>query len=127
MDYFITLTLVALLFIYLIPTRQEREERRRERDASRDLDDLNQEISQKEQQLDYLDSVLAKNQLDKKYNLTPLVESVLDRYDAMNIQLPVNILEEISATTWSDEHELIAYIEQQRNHWKLENQKKGLK
>ena len=47
MDYFITLTLVALLFIYLIPTRQEREERRRERDASRDLDDLNQENESK--------------------------------------------------------------------------------
>ncbi len=64
---------------------------------------------------------------EKSANLPLVLDQVLQRYFDLNIRIPLDIIEEAARLTWTDESEVIAYIEQQRNHWKLECQKKGLK
>ena len=96
--------------------------------AARYAQEMQQEIDFLHEEWQTLRQKIANNALsDKTNNLPHVLDQVLQRYFDLNIRIPLDIIEEAARLTWTDETEVIAYIEQQRNHWKLECQKKGLK
>jgi hypothetical protein len=96
--------------------------------AARYAQEMQQEIDFLHEEWQTLRQKIANNALSSKTNNLPMVlDTVLQRYFDLNIRIPLDIIEEAARLTWTDESEVIAYIEQQRNHWKLECQKKGLK
>ena len=96
--------------------------------AARYAQEMQQEIDFLHEEWQTLRQKIANNALsDKTNNLPHVLDQVLQRYFDLNIRIPLDIIEEAARLTWTDESEVIAYIEQQRNHWKLECQKKGLK
>lgn len=127
MEFLLTLTFVVLFLIYIIPTRQERAKKYHQSTHSTTQEEIDSQLSSKIAQLDYLTQMLQNNTLNNHTLLTPILENVLDQYQRANIQLPSNIIEEAALQLWTSETEIITFIEQQRNHWKLECQKKGLK
>lgn len=127
MEFLLTLTFIVLFLIYLIPTRQERAKKYNQSAHSASQEEIDNQLADKFAQLNYLTQMLQNNTLNNRTSLTPILENVLDQYQRANIQLPSNIIEEAALQLWTSETEIITFIEQQRNHWKLECQKKGLK
>ena len=119
---FFSLLLLILLSIW--PTYNNRKRYK----AARYAQEMQQEIDFLHEEWQTLRQKIANNALsDKTNNLPHVLDQVLQRYFDLNIRIPLDIIEEAARLTWNDETEVIAYIEQQRNHWKLECQKKGLK
>jgi hypothetical protein len=119
---FFSLLLLILLSIW--PTYNNRKRYK----AARYVQEMQQEIDFLHAEWSDLRQKIANNALSDKTNNLPMVlDQVLQRYFDLNIRIPLDIIEEAARLTWTDESEVIAYIEQQRNHWKLECQKKGLK
>ena len=118
------LSLALLIFLSIWHTANNRKRYRNMRYAQ----EMQQEIDFLHTEWADLRQKIANNALSTKTNNLPMVlDTVLQRYFDLNIRIPLDIIEEAARITWSDEAEVIAYIEQQRNHWKLECQKKGLK
>lgn len=85
------------------------------------LDELTYLIQQKENELNELSS-------NKSINCFTITQNkVLDLYEQSNIRLPLDILEDLATQNLKTENEIFDFIENQRNHWKLENQKKPYK
>ena len=118
------LSLALLIFLSIWHTANNRQRYRNMRYAQ----EMQQEIDFLHEEWQTLRQKIANNALsDKTNNLPHVLDQVLQRYFDLNIRIPLDIIEEAARLTWTDETEVIAYIEQQRNHWKLECQKKGLK
>lgn len=60
----------------------------------------------------------------RKLNLNNPSIDVIELYNKMGIKLPLDILEELEYNNFSNELDIIAYIENQRIHWKYECMKK---
>ena len=117
-------SLLLLLFLSILHTTNNRQRYK----AARYAQEMQQEIDFLHEEWQTLRQKIANNALsDKSNNLPMVLDQVLQRYFDLNIRIPLDIIEEAARLTWNDEAEVIAYIEQQRNHWKLECQKKGLK
>ena len=117
-------SLLLLLFLSILHTTNNRKRYK----AARYAQEMQQEIDFLHEEWQTLRQKIANNALsDKSNNLPMVLDQVLQRYFDLNIRIPLDIIEEAARLTWTDESEVIAYIEQQRNHWKLECQKKGLK
>jgi hypothetical protein len=117
-------SLLLLIFLSIWPTYNNRKRYK----AARYAQEMQQEIDFLHEEWQTLRQKIANNALsDKTNNLPHVLDQVLQRYFDLNIRIPLDIIEEAARLTWTDETEVIAYIEQQRNHWKLECQKKGLK
>ena len=115
-----------LLLIFLSILHKHNNHKRYK--AARYAQEMQQEIDFLHEEWQTLRQKIANNALsDKTNNLPHVLDQVLQRYFDLNIRIPLDIIEEAARLTWTDESEVIAYIEQQRNHWKLECQKKGLK
>ena len=118
------LSLFLLIFLSILHTHNNRKRYK----AARYLQEMQQEIDFLHTEWSDLRQKITNNALsDKSNNLPYVLDQVLQRYFDLNIRIPLDIIEEAARLTWADESEVIAYIEQQRNHWKLECQKKGLK
>ena len=118
------LSLALLIFLSILHTHNNRKRYK----AARYAQEMQQEIDFLHAEWADLRQKIANNALSTKTNNLPYVlDQVLQKYFDLNIRIPLDIIEEAARITWSDEAEVIAYIEQQRNHWKLECQKKGLK
>ena len=118
------LSLALLIFLSILHTANNRKRYK----ASRYVQEMQQEIDFLHAEWADLRQKIANNALSTKTNNLPYVlDQVLQKYFDLNIRIPLDIIEEAARLTWTDENEVIAYIEQQRNHWKLECQKKGLK
>ena len=118
------LSLALLIFLSIWHTYNNRKRYK----AARYAQEMQQEIDFLHAEWSDLRQKIKNNALSPKTNNLPMVlDQVLQRYFDLNIRIPLDIIEEAARITWSDEAEVIAYIEQQRNHWKLECQKKGLK
>ena len=117
-------SLLLLIFLSIWHTTNNRHRYK----AARYVQEMQQEIDFLHEEWQTLRQKIANNALsDKSNNLPMVLDQVLQRYFDLNIRIPLDIIEEAARLTWTDESEVIAYIEQQRNHWKLECQKKGLK
>ena len=117
-------SLLLLIFLSILHTHNNRKRYK----AARYAQEMQQEIDFLHAEWADLRQKIANNALSPKTNNLPMVlDTVLQRYFDLNIRIPLDIIEEAARLTWKDESEVIAYIEQQRNHWKLECQKKGLK
>ena len=117
-------SLLLLIFLSILHTHNNRQRYK----AARYAQEMQQEIDFLHEEWSDLRQKIANNALsDKTNNLPHVLDQVLQRYFDLNIRIPLDIIEEAARLTWTDETEVIAYIEQQRNHWKLECQKKGLK
>ena len=117
-------SLILLIFLSILHTHNNRQRYK----AARYAQEMQQEIDFLHEEWQTLRQKIANNALsDKSNNLPMVLDQVLQRYFDLNIRIPLDIIEEAARLTWTDETEVIAYIEQQRNHWKLECQKKGLK
>ena len=117
-------SLLLLIFLSIWHTANNRQRYK----AARYVQEMQQEIDFLHAEWQNLRQKIANNALsDKTNNLPHVLDQVLQRYFDLNIRIPLDIIEEAARLTWTDESEVIAYIEQQRNHWKLECQKKGLK
>ena len=118
------LSLALLIFLSILHTHNNRKRYK----AARYVQEMQQEIDFLHAEWADLRQKIANNALSTKTNNLPYVlDQVLQKYFDLNIRIPLDIIEEAARLTWTDENEVIAYIEQQRNHWKLECQKKGLK
>ena len=118
------LSLALLIFLSIWHTANNRKRYK----AARYAQEMQQEIDFLHAEWSDLRQKIKNNALsDKSNNLPYVLDTVLQRYFDLNIRIPLDIIEEAARITWTDESEVIAYIEQQRNHWKLECQKKGLK
>ena len=119
---FFSLLLLTFLSIWHTTNNHKRYK------AARYAQEMQQEIDFLHEEWQTLRQKITNNALsDKSNNLPYVLDQVLQRYFDLNIRIPLDIIEEAARLTWTDESEVIAYIEQQRNHWKLECQKKGLK
>ena len=117
-------SLLLLIFLSILHTHNNHKRYK----AARYAQEMQQEIDFLHEEWQTLRQKIANNALsDKSNNLPMVLDNVLQRYFDLNIHIPLDIIEEAARLTWTDESEVIAYIEQQRNHWKLECQKKGLK
>ena len=117
-------SLLLLIFLSILHTHNNHKRYK----AARYAQEMQQEIDFLHAEWQTLRQKIANNALsDKSNNLPMVLDQVLQRYFDLNIRIPLDIIEEAARLTWTDESEVIAYIEQQRNHWKLECQKKGLK
>ena len=117
-------SLLLLIFLSIWHTANNRKRYK----AARYAQEMQQEIDFLHEEWSDLRKKIKNNALsDKSNNLPYVLDNVLQRYFDLNIRIPLDIIEEAARLTWTDENEVIAYIEQQRNHWKLECQKKGLK
>ena len=117
-------SILLLIFLSILHTHNNRQRYK----AARYAQEMQQEIDFLHEEWQTLRQKIANNALsDKSNNLPMVLDQVLQRYFDLNIRIPLDIIEEAARLTWTDETEVIAYIEQQRNHWKLECQKKGLK
>ena len=117
-------SILLLIFLSIWHTANNRKRYK----AARYAQEMQQEIDFLHEEWQTLRQKIANNALSDKTNNLPMVlDQVLQRYFDLNIRIPLDIIEEAARLTWTDESEVIAYIEQQRNHWKLECQKKGLK
>ena len=117
-------SLLLLIFLSIWPTYNNRKRYK----AARYVQEMQQEIDYLHAEWSDLRQKITNNAIsDKTNNLPYVLDNVLQRYFDLNIRIPLDIIEEAARLTWTDESEVIAYIEQQRNHWKLECQKKGLK
>ena len=118
------LSLALLIFLSILHTHNNRQRYK----AARYAQEMQQEIDFLHEEWQTLRQKITNNAIsDKTNNLPYVLDQVLQRYFDLNIRIPLDIIEEAARLTWTDESEVIAYIEQQRNHWKLECQKKGLK
>ena len=117
-------SLLLLIFLSILYTHNNRQRYK----AARYAQEMQQEIDFLHEEWSDLRQKITNNALsDKSNNLPYVLDQVLQRYFDLNIRIPLDIIEEAARLTWTDESEVIAYIEQQRNHWKLECQKKGWK
>ena len=117
-------SLLLLTFLAILHTHNNRQRYK----AARYAQEMQQEIDFLHEEWQTLRQKITNNAIsDKTNNLPYVLDQVLQRYFDLNIRIPLDIIEEAARLTWTDESEVIAYIEQQRNHWKLECQKKGLK
>ncbi len=117
-------SLLLLIFLSIWHTYNNRQRYK----AARYAQEMQQEIDFLHEEWSDLRQKITNNAISEQTNNLPYVlDNVLQRYFDLNIRIPLDIIEEAARLTWADESEVIAYIEQQRNHWKLECQKKGLK
>ena len=118
------LSLALLIFLSIWHTANNRQRYK----TARYVQEMQQELDYLHEEWHTLRQKIANNAISPKTaNLPFVLDQVLKRYFDLNIRIPLDIIEEAARLTWTDESEVIAYIEQQRNHWKLECQKKGLK
>jgi len=88
---------------------------------------LTDQINIKRKQLDELNERIENKTINNKVSLTNIEIKVLDWYEASNIKIPVDIIEDLSNMKLDTEENIMNYIEIQRYFWKLENSKKVFK
>lgn len=108
--------LCFLLGVYLITTLKTM--------IKENNDDLIEQREHLEQEIERMTKIIETKSIDKSVSLSKAVTRTLDIYDQSHIRIPVDIIEDLSYIDFENEQEIFAFIEIQRNYWKLENSKK---
>ena len=116
---YIALLFFIIVVLYLTPKRNRLSQEIME--SQETLAELTYLIQQKENELNELPDNNSINHFTQTQN------KVLDIYEHSNIRIPLDILEDLSTLSFQSEKETFEFIENQRNYWKLENQKKPYK
>lgn len=116
---YITLLFFIIVVLYLTPKRNRLSQEIMETQET--LAELTYLIQQKENEINELPNNNSINHFTQTQN------KVLDLYEQSNIRIPLDILEDLSTLSFQSEKETFEFIENQRNYWKLENQKKPYK
>ena len=116
-----TLFFLLIVFIFAMRGTNEAEKVKEQRE---ELNMLESKIIGKQAKLNSLEQQLQNKSIDRTSNLSNVVNEVLDIYDQSNIKLPLDIIEELHYMNLTTDKQVFDYIENQRNHWKLENNKK---
>lgn len=117
------MTLFFLLIVFIFAMRGTNEAEK-VKEQIKELNILESKIIGKQAKLNSLEQQLQNKSIDRTSNLSNVVNEVLDIYDQSNIKLPLDIIEELQYANLSTDKQVYDYIENQRNHWKLENNKK---
>lgn len=121
-----TILIAGLLFIVTIFYFSGRNKinKTEKLEHDREIERLQQLIRQKQQILTEINEQINNRTIDNNIQLSHVESSVLDLYDESNIRIPVDIIEDLHHKKLSTEKEVMEYVENQRNFWKLENTKK---
>lgn len=118
-----TLIIGSVVIVFLISSFSTGHDNR---NADRERELINS-IESKTIELDSLTKQVENNKVDKDVNLSNLIVNVLDIYAKSSIVIPLDIIEELSYNQYETAYDVFSFIEQQRNHWKLENTKRPYK
>lgn len=126
---FIGFTCFILLIIIVTYDHAHRKDKkdRKYREEHETISRLNEQIDTKRNELENLELQVRNQSFDSSVSLTHIESKALDKYSESNIQIPTDIIEELTHKRFTDETDIINYIENQRLYWKLENSKKLFK
>lgn len=85
---------------------------------------LEAKLIAKRTELNSIEQAIQNKSIDRKSNLSNVVNEVLNIYEESNIRIPLDIIEELQYMNLTNEKQVYEYIENQRNFWTLENRKK---
>lgn len=115
--------LLSILFIAIVAKRHER----RTEEIEEYIVELDDKIHFKEQYIAKLNNQIHSRTIDKNVQLSNAEITILNIYEQSHIRIPADIIEELSFMKLTTEKEILDYIENQRNYWKLENTKRAYK
>ena len=115
--------LLFLLIVFIFAMRGT-SEAEKVKEQKQELNILESKIIGKRAKLNSLEQEIQNKAIDRISNLSNVVNEVLDIYEQSNIKIPLDIIEELQHLNLSTDKQVYDYIENQRNHWKLENNKK---
>ena len=116
--------LVIALFLFFIGLFIASQIVRVNHEEAERLDNL---IDAKRSELAKLEKEIQAKTLDRTTALNKPSLNVLNMYDKTGIKIPIDIIEELGYLNLSNEQDVLAYIENQRQFWKLECTKKPFK
>lgn len=121
-----TILIVGLLFVVTVFYFSGRNKinKMEKLEYDREIERLQQLIRQKQQTLAEINEQIDNRSIVNNIQLSRVESAVLDLYDESNIRIPVDIIEDLHHKKLSTEKEVMEYVENQRNFWKLENTKK---
>lgn len=119
---YITLLFFIIAVLYLTPKRNKTI-----LTQQKELTQLENTIELKQKELSHLENKLDTIKSPFSYNTH--VTNALNLYQNSFIKLPVDILEELSFfnDSFTSTIDVVTFIENQRNNWKIENTKRLLK
>lgn len=123
METLLIIALLAIVSVFYISTRSKvnKEETMKH---ERELQRLQTLITEKQKILAEINEQVDNRSIVNNIQLSRVESAVLDLYDESNIRIPVDIIEDLHHKKLSSEKEVMEYVENQRNFWKLENTKK---
>ena len=120
----LAIALLSFLLIVFIFTMRGTSEADNVKEQKHELNLLKSKLIAKRTELNSIEQAIQNKSIDRKSNLSNVVNEVLDIYEKSNIKIPLDIIEELQYINLTDKKQVFDYIENQRNHWKLENNKK---
>ena len=117
------MALLFLLIVFIVAMRGI-DEAEKVKEQREELNILESKIIGKQAKLNSLEQAIQNKSIDRTSNLSTVVNEVLNIYDQSNIKIPLDIIEELHYMNLTTDKQVFDYIENQRNHWKLENNKK---
>ncbi len=115
---------LLFLLIVFISAMWGTNEAEKVKDQKQELNILESKLIGKRSELLSLEQQLQNKTIDRKSNLSNVVNEVLDIYEESNIKIPLDIIEELQYMNLTTDKQVYEYIENQRNYWTLENRKK---
>lgn len=117
------IVLVSLLMIAFLSN----ENARVKANFNKELNELEEQKKLLQYQIKEARTTLNNLTVAKETQLSNVVNDVLNVYDQVSIRIPKDIIEDLTYLDLKDHDEVQDFIENQRQHWKLENSKKLMK
>ena len=119
---YITLLFFIIVVLYLTPKRNKTI-----LTQQKELTQLENTIQLKQKELSHLENKL--DTIKSPFSYSSQVTNALNLYQNSFIKLPADILEELSFfnDSFTSTTDVVTFIENQRNNWKIENTKRLLK
>ena len=118
---------IALLFFIIVVLYLTPKHNKTTTNQQKELFKLEKIIQLKQKELSHLENKL--DTIKSPFSYSTHVTNALNLYQNSFIKLPVDILEELSFfnDSFTSTTDVVTFIENQRNNWKIENTKRLLK